>query len=57
MSRRIGRHFATTGAIRAADAEALQEVEGIGPERAALIVSELRDWPPSSTSSSRPGCR
>jgi DNA ligase (NAD+) len=41
MSRRIARHFATMEAIRAADIEALQEVEGIGPERAALIVSEL----------------
>jgi DNA ligase (NAD+) len=41
MSRRIARHFATMEAIRSADIEALQEVEGIGPERAALIVNEL----------------
>ena len=41
MSRRIARHFATMEAIRAADIDALQEVEGIGPERAALIVNEL----------------
>ncbi|MDN3353782.1 NAD-dependent DNA ligase LigA [Actinomadura sp. DC4] len=41
MSRRIARHFATMDAIRTADIEALQEVEGIGPERAALIVNEL----------------
>jgi DNA ligase (NAD+) len=41
MSRRIAGHFATMEAIRTADIEALQEVEGIGPERAALIVNEL----------------
>jgi DNA ligase (NAD+) len=43
MSRRIARHFGTMEAIRAADAEALQQVEGIGPERAALIVAELHE--------------
>ncbi|MFB9831337.1 NAD-dependent DNA ligase LigA [Actinoallomurus acaciae] len=46
MSRRIARHFATMEAIRAADAEALQQVEGVGPERAALIVAELRGLAP-----------
>ncbi|MGH3392280.1 MAG: helix-hairpin-helix domain-containing protein [Actinomadura sp.] len=46
MSRRIARHFGTMEAIRAADTEALQQVEGIGPERAALIVAELRDLAP-----------
>ncbi|MGI5271482.1 NAD-dependent DNA ligase LigA [Nonomuraea sp. CA-218870] len=41
MSRRIARHFATMEAIRAADAEAIQQVEGIGPEKAPVVVSEL----------------
>jgi DNA ligase (NAD+) len=41
MSRRIARHFATMDNIRAADADALQEVEGIGPEKAPSIVAEL----------------
>lgn len=34
MSRRIARHFAPMDAIRAADAETLQQVEGIGTEKA-----------------------
>ena len=46
MSRRIARHFATMDAIRGADVEALQEVEGIGPERAALIIKELHGLAP-----------
>jgi len=46
MSRRIARHFGTMDAIRAADVEALQEVEGIGPERAALILRELASLAP-----------
>jgi DNA ligase (NAD+) len=46
MSRRIARHFTTMDAIRAADVEALQEVEGIGPERAALIIKELGELAP-----------
>jgi len=46
MSRRISRHFATMDAIRAADVEAFQEVEGVGPERAALIISELHELAP-----------
>ncbi|MGH3373554.1 MAG: NAD-dependent DNA ligase LigA [Actinoallomurus sp.] len=46
MSRRIARHFATMDAIRAADIEAFQEVEGVGPERAALIISELHELAP-----------
>ncbi|MEU4700577.1 NAD-dependent DNA ligase LigA [Nonomuraea dietziae] len=41
MSRRIARHFATMEAIRAADAEAIQAVEGIGPEKAPVVVAEL----------------
>ncbi|MEU1597616.1 NAD-dependent DNA ligase LigA [Streptomyces sp. NPDC005708] len=41
MSRRIARHFATMDNIRAADADALQQVEGIGAEKAPAIVAEL----------------
>ncbi|MEU3948402.1 NAD-dependent DNA ligase LigA [Streptomyces sp. NPDC029526] len=41
MSRRIARHFATMDRIRAADATAMQRVDGIGPEKAAAIVAEL----------------
>ncbi|MFG1709838.1 NAD-dependent DNA ligase LigA [Nonomuraea sp. M3C6] len=41
MSRRIARHFATMDAIRAADAEAMQAVDGIGAEKAPVVVAEL----------------
>ncbi|GAA3113654.1 NAD-dependent DNA ligase LigA [Streptosporangium carneum] len=43
MSRRIARHFGTMEAIRAADAEAIQVVEGIGPEKAPVVVAELAE--------------
>ncbi|WP_018658353.1 NAD-dependent DNA ligase LigA [Actinomadura flavalba] len=43
MSRRIARHFGTMDEIRAADADAFQEVEGVGPERAALLTAEIAD--------------
>ncbi|RVU27769.1 NAD-dependent DNA ligase LigA [Streptomyces antnestii] len=46
MSRRIARHFATMDHIRAADAEAMQRVEGIGAEKAPVIVSELAELAP-----------
>ncbi|MGW2830352.1 NAD-dependent DNA ligase LigA [Streptomyces sp. NPDC001286] len=46
MSRRIARHFATMDDIRAADAEAMQQVEGIGTEKAPSIVAELADLAP-----------
>ncbi|MGI5414594.1 NAD-dependent DNA ligase LigA [Actinomadura luteofluorescens] len=46
MSRRIARHFGTMDAIRAADAEAFQEVEGVGPERAAVLVAEIAELAP-----------
>ncbi|MFF8278296.1 NAD-dependent DNA ligase LigA [Streptomyces lateritius] len=46
MSRRIARHFATMDAIRAADAEAMQRVEGIGTEKAPVIVAELAELGP-----------
>ncbi|MDI3405028.1 NAD-dependent DNA ligase LigA [Streptomyces cavernicola] len=43
MSRRIARHFATMDLIRTADAEAMQQVEGIGGEKAPVIVAELAE--------------
>ncbi|MFB7369581.1 NAD-dependent DNA ligase LigA [Streptomyces sp. NPDC056222] len=43
MSRRIARHFATMDAVRAADAEAMQQVDGIGAEKAPVIVAELAE--------------
>jgi DNA ligase (NAD+) len=46
MSRRIARHFATMDALRAADAEAMQQVEGIGTEKAPSIVAELAELAP-----------
>jgi DNA ligase (NAD+) len=46
MSRRIARHFGTMAAICAADIETLQAVEGIGPEKAALLVEELAELQP-----------
>ncbi|MFD9570179.1 NAD-dependent DNA ligase LigA [Streptomyces sp. NPDC059982] len=41
MSRRIAAHFATMDAVRAADAAALREVEGIGAEKAPVIVEQV----------------
>ena len=46
MSRRIARAFATMDAVRAADAEALQQVEGIGTEKAGQVVAELAELAP-----------
>ncbi|MEU6762327.1 NAD-dependent DNA ligase LigA [Streptomyces sp. NPDC046853] len=46
MSRRIARHFATMDGIRSADAEAMQQVEGIGSEKAPVIVAELSELAP-----------
>ncbi|GAA2401478.1 NAD-dependent DNA ligase LigA [Actinomadura vinacea] len=46
MSRRIARHFATMDDIRAADAEAFQEVDGIGPEKAPVLVEEIAELAP-----------
>ncbi|GIH27697.1 DNA ligase 2 [Acrocarpospora phusangensis] len=46
MSRRIARHFATMDAIRAADVDGVQAVEGIGPEKATLLVAELAELAP-----------
>ncbi|MFI5822905.1 helix-hairpin-helix domain-containing protein [Streptomyces rishiriensis] len=41
MSRRIARHFGKMKDIRQADAAALQDVEGIGPEKAPVIVEQV----------------
>ncbi|RPK55682.1 DNA ligase [Streptomyces sp. ADI96-02] len=46
MSRRIARYFATMDRIVAADAEELQRVDGIGPEKAAAVVAELVELAP-----------
>ncbi|MEW2267430.1 NAD-dependent DNA ligase LigA [Streptomyces sp. NPDC047853] len=46
MSRRIARYFATMDHIRAADVEAMQRVEGIGPEKAPSIVAEIAELGP-----------
>jgi DNA ligase (NAD+) len=46
MSRRIARYFATMDNIRGADAETMQQVEGIGTEKAPSIVAELTDLAP-----------
>lgn len=46
MSRRIARYFADMDRIRAADAEELQRVDGIGGEKAAAVVAELVELAP-----------
>ena len=46
MSRRIARHFGTMEAIRAAGAEGFQQVEGIGPEKAPVLVEEIAELSP-----------
>ncbi|MFI6335492.1 NAD-dependent DNA ligase LigA [Streptomyces sp. NPDC050535] len=46
MSRRIARYFATMDNIRAADAETMERVEGIGTEKAPTIVAELTELAP-----------
>ncbi len=39
VARDLARHFRSMAALRAADEEALQEVEGVGPKMAAQIVA------------------
>ncbi|MFB9891456.1 NAD-dependent DNA ligase LigA [Planobispora takensis] len=46
MSRRIARHFAAMEAVLAADAEAIQAVEGMGSEKAKLMIEELAELRP-----------
>jgi DNA ligase (NAD+) len=46
MSRRLARHFGTMQALTAANVEELQRVDGVGPERAAVIAAELVELAP-----------
>ncbi|MEV0495580.1 NAD-dependent DNA ligase LigA [Streptomyces atratus] len=46
MSRRIARYFASMDRIRAADVDMLQQVDGIGKEKAAGVVAELVELAP-----------
>ncbi|MFD9353449.1 NAD-dependent DNA ligase LigA [Streptomyces sp. NPDC060031] len=46
MSRRIAAHFGTMDAIRQADAAAMQEVDGIGAEKAPVIVEQVASLAP-----------
>ncbi|MFF7636008.1 NAD-dependent DNA ligase LigA [Kitasatospora sp. NPDC008050] len=46
MSRRIAAHFGSMAAIRAADADSLAAVDGIGSEKARVIVAELAELAP-----------
>ncbi|GAA4984967.1 hypothetical protein GCM10025734_08170 [Kitasatospora paranensis] len=46
LSRRIAAHFGSMAAIRAADADTLAEVDGIGVEKARVIVAELASLAP-----------
>ncbi|MEU9144936.1 NAD-dependent DNA ligase LigA [Streptomyces sp. NPDC048349] len=46
MSRRIAAHFGSMDAIRQADAALMQEVEGIGGEKAPVIVEQVASLAP-----------
>jgi DNA ligase (NAD+) len=46
MSRRLAKHFGTMDALLAASPEQLQQVEGVGQERAVTIAAELADLRP-----------
>ncbi|MEV7341948.1 NAD-dependent DNA ligase LigA [Streptomyces sp. NPDC093544] len=46
ISRRIARYFATMDNVRAADAETMEQVDGIGTEKAPTIVAELTELAP-----------
>ncbi|MGW2680886.1 NAD-dependent DNA ligase LigA [Streptomyces sp. NPDC001436] len=46
MSRRIATYFGSMAAIRAADADTLAEVDGIGTEKARVIAAELAELAP-----------
>jgi DNA ligase (NAD+) len=46
MSRRLARWFGTMQALQEATVEDLQQVEGVGPERAVTIAAELVDLAP-----------
>lgn len=49
MSRRLARHFGTMQALLDASVEDLQQVEGVGPERAVTIAAELVELAPVIT--------
>ncbi|GAB7039481.1 MULTISPECIES: NAD-dependent DNA ligase LigA [Catenuloplanes] len=46
MSRRLAKHFGTMDELTGATVEQLQDVEGVGPERAATIAAELVELAP-----------
>ncbi|WP_031513334.1 NAD-dependent DNA ligase LigA [Streptomyces sp. NRRL F-5123] len=46
LSQRIAAHFRTMEAVRAATAEAFQDVDGIGPEKAPGIVAQIAELAP-----------
>ncbi|MEU9886367.1 NAD-dependent DNA ligase LigA [Sphaerisporangium sp. NPDC051011] len=46
MSLRIAKHFGSMQAVRDADAAALEQVDGIGSEKASVIVAELAEIAP-----------
>ncbi|MEQ4723755.1 NAD-dependent DNA ligase LigA [Nonomuraea sp. B19D2] len=46
MSLRIAKHFGSMQAVRDADAAALEQVDGIGSEKAPVIVAELAEIAP-----------
>lgn len=46
MSRRIAAHFGSMAAIRAADADTLAGVDGIGTEKARVVAAELVELAP-----------
>ncbi|GIJ22950.1 NAD-dependent DNA ligase LigA [Micromonospora lutea] len=46
LSRRMARHFGTMRALLDAGVDELQQVDGIGPERAATIVADLVELTP-----------
>jgi DNA ligase (NAD+) len=46
MSRRLARHFGTMQALVDAGVDDLQQVEGVGPERAVTIAAELAELAP-----------
>jgi DNA ligase (NAD+) len=46
MSRRLARHFTTMRTLLDASVEDLQQVEGVGPERAVTIAAELAELAP-----------
>ncbi|MBB5868397.1 DNA ligase (NAD+) [Allocatelliglobosispora scoriae] len=47
LSRRIARHFHTMEAVQAAGVQDWEQVEGIGPGRAAVVVAEVLEAAPT----------